>query len=109
MTRLGSRGAQHPAATPNRHVLCQGDLGRHGKSQFHDRALRERRFGVKENSTATQVLRETGHRPSFEVNRQRQVHFKTLRASSFQTMFQTIGDCAHGSSFLDPAIRIGGT
>jgi hypothetical protein len=32
------------------------------------------------------------------VNRQRQVHFETLRTSAFYTMFQTIRICAHCSS-----------
>jgi hypothetical protein len=32
------------------------------------------------------------------VNRQRQMHFETLRASPFYTMFQTIRICAHRSS-----------
>jgi hypothetical protein len=103
MDVLGSRGAQNPPTTPNRHVFCQSDFGRHGKSQFHDRAFRERRLGVKENSTPTQVLSKAGHGPSIEVNRQRQVHFETLRASSFKTMFKTIRICAHRPSFPDPA------
>lgn len=91
LTRLGSGGAQHPPAAPNRHVFGQGNLGRHGKSQFHDRSERECRLGVKENSTATQVLRKTVHSPSFEMNRQRHLHFKTLRASAFNAT----GICAH--------------
>jgi hypothetical protein len=66
--------------------------------------LRERRLGVKENSTPTQVLNKSRHRPSLEVNRQRQMHFETLRASSFQTMFQTIIICAHHSPFPDPSL-----
>jgi hypothetical protein len=91
MTGLESRGAQYPPTAPNWHVFRQGDFGGHGESQFHDRPFRERRLGVKENSTATQVLRKSGHSPFIEVNRQRQVHFETLRASAFKT----IGICAH--------------
>jgi hypothetical protein len=104
LTGLGGRRAQHPPPAPNRHVFPQSDLGGHGKAQFHDRALRERRLGVKENSTPTQVLNKSRHRPSLEVNRQRQMHFETLRASSFQTMFQTIIICAHHSPFPDPSL-----
>jgi hypothetical protein len=110
MAVSGSRGAQNPPTAPNRHVFSQSDFGRHGESQFHDRAFWERRLGVKENSTATQVLSKSGHSPSIEVNRQRQVHFETLRASAFKTMFQTIRICAHlpPSSFPRSSSRIGG-
>src|SRR5450759_1678558 len=100
LTGLGSQGAQHPPTAPNRHVFPQGDFRWHGKSQFHDRPFRERRLGVEENSTATQVLGKTGRSPSIEVNRQRQVHFETLRASAFKT----IRICAHCSSFPDLAL-----
>ncbi len=102
MDVLGRGGAQNPAATPNRHVFPQSDFGGHGKSQFHDRAFRERRLGVKENSTASQILSKSGYCPSIEVKRQRQVHFETLRASSFQTMFNTIRIGAHRPSLPDP-------
>jgi len=108
MTALGSRGAQHPPTTPDRHAFPQGDLGWHGKGQFHDRPFRQHGIGIKENSTPAQVLSKSGHSPSIEVNRQRQVHFETLRASpfqtTFQTMFQTIRICAHRSSFPDPTL-----
>src|SRR5260370_12426955 len=108
MTGLGSRGAQHPPATPNRHAFPQGDLGWHGKSQFHDRPFRQHGIGVKENSTPTQVLSKSRHSPFIKVNRQRQVHFETLRASSFKTMFQTmlktISICAHRSSSPDTTL-----
>jgi hypothetical protein len=104
-TVLGSRGAQHPSTTPNRHVLRQSDFGGHGKSQFHDCRFRKRRLGVKENSTATQVLSKSGHGPSLEVNRQGQLHFETLRASPFQTMFNTIRICAHRPSLPDPVLE----
>jgi hypothetical protein len=40
------------------------------------------------------------------VNRQGQVHFETLRASSFYTMFKTIRVCAHPSSFPIQLFRI---
>jgi len=84
LTSLGmTGGAQHPPTTPNRHVFPQSDFRGHGKSQFHDRPFRERRLGVKENSTAAQVLSKSGHSPSLEVNRQRQVQFETLRAPAF--------------------------
>jgi hypothetical protein len=106
MDILGRGSAQHPSTTPNGHVVSQSNFRGHGKSQFHDRAFRESRLGVKENSTASQVLSKSGHRPSIEVNRQRQVHFKTLRASSFkmafQMMFRTIRIGAHRPSFPDP-------
>ncbi len=106
MIGLGRGSAQHPPTAPNRHVFPQGDFGGHGKSQFHDRPFRERRLGVKENSPASQVLSESVHRPSLEVNRQRQVHFETLRAPSLKTMFQTmlktISICAHRPSLPDP-------
>jgi hypothetical protein len=103
-------GAQHPPTTPNRHVFPQSDFRGHGKSQFHHRPFRERRLGVKENSTAAQVLSKPGHRPSLEVNRQREVQFETLRASAFQIMFQTIRICVH--KYILPvsgALRIGGS
>src|SRR5260370_24982668 len=90
MTGLGSRGAQHPPATPNRHAFPQGDLGWHGKSQFHDRPFRQHGIGVKENSTPAQVLSKSGHSPFIKVNRQRQGHFETLTASFVQQMFPTI-------------------
>jgi len=106
MDILGSRGSQNPPTTPNRHVFPQSDFRGHGKTQFHDRAFRERRLGIKENSTASQILSKSGHCPSFKVNRQRQMHFETLRASSFQTtfktMFNTIRICAHRPSLPDP-------
>jgi len=111
MIGLGRGSAQDSATTPNRHVFSQSDFGRHRESQFHDRAFRERRLGVKENSAASQILSKSGHRPSIEVNRQRQVHFETLRAPAFQTMFKAIRICVH----LPPSIlpgsnsRIGGT
>ena len=104
LTGLGSGGAQHPPATSNRHVFRQRDFRWHGKSQFHDRPFRERRLDVKENSAATQRLGKSGHSPSLEVNRQRQVHFETLRASSFYTTFKAIRICAHRSSLPDPAL-----
>jgi hypothetical protein len=48
--------------------------------------LRKRRPGVEENSTATQILRETGNGSSIEVNGQWQMHFETLSAAAFQTI-----------------------
>ncbi len=100
------RGAQHPPTTPHRHAFRQRDFRWHGKSQFHDRPFGERRLGVKENSTTTQRLRKTRHSPSLEMNRQRQVHFETLRAASFYTMFKTMRVCAHPSSFPIQLFRI---
>jgi hypothetical protein len=106
MAVLGRGGPQDPSTTPNRHVFPQRDFRGHGKSQFHDRPFRERGLGVKENSTASQILSKSGHRPSIEMNRQWQVHFETLRASSFQTtfktMFKTIRICVHRPSLRDP-------
>ena len=102
MIGLGRGSAQDSSTTPNRHVFPQSDFGRHGEGQFHDRAFRERRLGVKENSAASQILSKSGHSPSVEVNRQRQVHFETLRAPAFQTMFNTIGICVHRPSLPDP-------
>jgi hypothetical protein len=102
MAVLGRGGPQNPSTTPHRHVFPQSDFGRHGERQFHDRAFRERRLGVKENSTATQILSKSGRSPFPEVNRQRQIHFETLRASSFQTMFKTIRICVHRRSLPDP-------
>jgi hypothetical protein len=106
MINRGRGSPQHPPTAPNRHVFSQRDFGRHGKSQFHDRPFRERGLGVKENSTASQILSKSGHRPSIEMNRQWQVHFETLRASSFQTtfktMFKTIRICVHRPSLPDP-------
>jgi hypothetical protein len=103
---LGRGGAQHPPATSNWHVFPQSDFRWHGEGQFHDRPFRERRLGVKENSTASQVLSKSRHSPSLEVNRQRKVHFETLRAPSLKTMIQTmlntIRICAHRPSLPDP-------
>src|ERR1019366_10087195 len=98
LTGLRSRGPQHPPPAPNRHVLRQSDFRGHGESQFHHRSFRRRRLRVKENSTATQVQGKSGHSPSIKVNRQRQVHFEKPRASPFQT----IGICAHHTSFPHP-------
>jgi hypothetical protein len=84
LTSLGiTGGAQHPPTTPNRHVFPQSDFRGHGKSQFHHRTFRERRLGIKENSTAAQVLSKSGYSSSIEVNRQREVQFETLRTSPF--------------------------
>ena len=100
-TGLG-RSPQNPPTTPNRHVFPQGDFGGHCESQFHDRAFRKSRLRVKENSAASQILSKSGHSPSVEVNRQRQVHFETLRAPAFQTMFNAIRICVHRPSLPDP-------
>jgi hypothetical protein len=99
MAGLGRGGSQHPSTTSNGHAFRQGDFGGHGKSQFHNRSFRECRLGVKENSAATQVLSKSRHSPSLEMNRQWQVHFETLRASSFQMIFKTIRICAHREYF----------
>ena len=106
MIGLGSRGPQHPPTAPNGHVLSQSDFRWHGEGQFHHRPFRERRLGVKENSPASQVLSKSVHRPSFEVNCQRQVHFETLCAPSLKPMFQTMLNAiriyTHRPSLPDP-------
>jgi len=103
MTRLEtisrrSRGPQHPPTAAHRHTFRQSDFGGHGKSQFHDRSFGKRRLGVKKYSTAAQVLDKSGYSASLEMNRQcrRLMHLETLRRSPFQTIFKTIGICAHG-------------
>ena len=86
LTSLRRRGAYYPSSTANRHALCQGDFRWHGEGQFHNRPFRERRLGVKENSTAADVLRETVKAPFLKLDSQRQVYFKTLGTPPLQSI-----------------------
>jgi hypothetical protein len=81
---------QNPSPAADWHGLGQSDLRWHGEGKLDNRSLRQRSLGIEKYAPATQVLRESGHSSSLEVDGQRQVCSETLGASSFNVLFMTI-------------------